>query len=67
MRLAQFYVEPSCCKKRQKSPNQETGLGNRGRMNALNNTKLILEVTHAHLGIISECMGKTFQAAITNT
>ena len=52
MRLAQFYVEPSCCKKRQKSPNQETGLGNRGRMNALNNTKLILEVTHAHLGII---------------
>ena len=44
MRLAQFYVEPSCCKKRQKSPNQETGLGNRGRSKVLKNTKLVLNV-----------------------
>ena len=35
-------VEPSCCKKRQKSPNQETGLRNRGRLKVLNDTKLIL-------------------------
>jgi hypothetical protein len=35
-------VEPSCCKKRQKRPNQETGLRNRGRLKVLNDTKLIL-------------------------
>ena len=35
-------LELSCCKKRQKSPNQETGLGNRGRLKVLNGTKLIL-------------------------
>ena len=38
-----------------KSPNQEIGLGNRGRQKVLNVTKLILnnlEVTHAHLGPI---------------
>ena len=35
-------LEPSCCKKRQKSPNQETGLGNRGRLKVLNDTNLIL-------------------------
>ena len=27
-----MLLEPVCCKKRQKSPNQETGLGNRGRL-----------------------------------
>ena len=27
-----FQLELSCCKKRQKSPNQETGLGNRGSL-----------------------------------
>ena len=35
-------LEPVCCKKRQKSPNQETGLGNRGPLEILNDTKLIL-------------------------
>ena len=35
------YLEPVCCKKRQKSPNQETGLGTRGHL-ILNITKLIL-------------------------
>ena len=34
-----------------KSPNQETGLGNKGPLEALNDTKLILE-GHAHLGPI---------------
>ena len=31
-----------CCNKRQKSPKQETGLGNREPLEALNDTKLIL-------------------------
>jgi hypothetical protein len=35
-------LEPSCCKKQQKSPNQETGLGNRGYLKVLIDTKLIL-------------------------
>ena len=35
-------LEPSCCKKWQKKSNQETGLGNRGRLKALNGTKLVL-------------------------
>ena len=35
-----------------KSPNQEIGLGNRGRLKVLNDTKLILNVTHVHLGPI---------------
>ena len=34
-------LEPSCCKKRKKNPNKETGLGNRGRLKDLNNTKLV--------------------------
>ena len=47
-----MHLEPSCCKKRQKSPNQETGLENRGRLKVLNDTKLIQslmikEVSHA--------------------
>ena len=32
-------LELSCCKKRQKSSNQKTGLGIRGRLVVLNNTK----------------------------
>ena len=37
------FLEPSCCKKWQhKSPNQETGLGNRGCLKDLNDTKLVL-------------------------
>ena len=35
-------LELVCWKKRQKSPNQETGLGNRVRLKVLNVTKLIL-------------------------
>ena len=31
-----------CYKKRQKSPNEETGFGNRGPQEALSDTKLIL-------------------------
>ena len=35
-------LEPVCCKKQQKSPNQETSFGNRGRLKVLNDTKLVL-------------------------
>ena len=35
-------LEPPCCKKRQKSSNQETGWGNRECLKVLNNTKLFL-------------------------
>ena len=34
-----MLLELSCCKKRQKSPNQETSLGNRGYRKVLNDTK----------------------------
>ena len=37
-----YILEPVCCKKRQKSPIQETGLGNRGYLKALKDTKLVL-------------------------
>ena len=37
-----IHLEPSCCKKRQKSSNQETGLGKRGRLKVLNDTKMII-------------------------
>ena len=37
-----YVLEPVCCKKQQKSPNQETGLGNRGHLKVLNDIKLIL-------------------------
>ena len=30
-----LVLEPVCCKKGQKSPNQETGLGNRGPLEAM--------------------------------
>ena len=36
------FQKRSCCKKRQKSPNQETGLGNRGHLKVMNDTKLVL-------------------------
>ena len=36
-----FKLEPSCYKKRQKSLNEETGLGNRRRLKVMNNTKLV--------------------------
>ena len=39
---SKIALEPVCCKKRQKSPNQETGLGNRGHLKVLKNTKLVL-------------------------
>ena len=35
-------LEQACCKKGQKSPGQETGWGNRGRLKVLNVTKLVL-------------------------
>ena len=37
-----IHLEPSCCKKRQKSPNQEIGLGNREYLKVPNDTKLVL-------------------------
>ena len=39
---ADFLSAIELLKKRQKTPNQETGLGNRGPLEALNGTKLIL-------------------------
>ena len=42
------FLELVCCKKQQKSPNQETGLENRGPLEALNNTKLILNDERGH-------------------
>ena len=49
-----FLLELSSVRSGKKSPNQETGLGNREQMKVLNDTKLILMIkgyTHAHLGI----------------
>ena len=43
------FLELVCCKKQQKSPNQETGLENRGPLEALNNTKMILNDEGGHL------------------
>ena len=43
-----FCLEPSCYKKRQKSPNQATGLGNRGPLKVLNGTKLIPNDKQGH-------------------
>ena len=40
--FSSHLLEPSCCKKWQKSPNQETCLGNRGHLKVVNDTKLIL-------------------------
>ena len=41
---ALLKLEPFCCKKLQnKSPNQETGLGNRGHLKVLKDTKLLLD------------------------
>jgi hypothetical protein len=42
LRKIVVQLEPVCCKNRQKSPNQETGLGHRGPLEALNDTKLTL-------------------------
>ena len=39
---SKIALEPVCCKKRQKSPNQETGFGNRGHLMVLKDTKLVL-------------------------
>ena len=38
---AHIFSHSSCCKKRQ-SPEQEAGLGNRGRLKVLNDTKLVI-------------------------
>ena len=46
---SRYYVEQSCtCNKREKSPGQETGLKNRGRLKVLNDTKLILNDKGGH-------------------
>ena len=37
-----IFLEKYCCKKWPKSPNQETGLENRGRLKVLKDTKMIL-------------------------
>ena len=37
-------LEPHCCKKQSKSPCQDTDLGKREPLKALNDTKLILNV-----------------------
>ena len=49
--LGTYLLEPVCCKKQQKSPNQETGLGNRGSLEA-NDTKLILNDKRVSLRLI---------------
>ena len=41
-RLDDKPLELVCCKKRQKSPNQGTGLGNRKPLETLYDTKLII-------------------------
>ena len=41
-------LEPVCSMKRQISPNQEIGLGNRGPLDSLNGTKLILNDEGVH-------------------
>ena len=46
---SRYYVEQSCtCNKREKSPGQETGLENRGRLKVLNDTLLILNDKGGH-------------------
>ena len=40
--LEKHILEPVCCKKRQKNPYQENGLGNMGHQKVLNDTKLVL-------------------------
>ena len=49
--LGTYLLEPVCCKKQQKSPNRETGLGNRGSLEA-NDTKLILNDKRVSLRLI---------------
>ena len=41
------YLELSCCKKRQKSPEQETSLRNRGCLKVLNDAKLFLNDSYS--------------------
>ena len=46
-------LEPPCCKKRPKKYQyQETGLGNRGHLKVLKDTKIIKGVIHVYLGPI---------------
>ena len=56
LKKKEFSLELSCCKKQQKSPNQETGLGNRRHLKVLNDTKLVLNEHESdrfnHLGSI---------------
>ena len=41
------YLELSCCKKRRKSPGQETSLRNRGCLKVLNDAKLFLNDSYS--------------------
>ena len=53
MCLLYIVLDPSCCKMQpKKSPNQETGFGNKGHMKVQNDIKIILndQWSHAHLG-----------------
>ena len=42
IRNKDYVLEPLCCKKWQKNPCQEIGLGNMGRLKVLNDTNLVL-------------------------
>ena len=42
-RFQDLLLEPACCKKWEKSPCQNIGLGNKGPLKVLNGTKLILD------------------------
>ena len=59
-------LEPVCCKKRQKSPNQENGLWNTGH---LNDTKLVLNehqrVTHLNLASFRASKGPLFPRPVS--
>ena len=46
--LMRIQLEPVCLRNGKKSPNQETGLGNRGHMKVLNDTKLVLNEHEWH-------------------
>ena len=61
-------LELSCCKKQQKkSPNQETGVGNRGLLEALNDTKLILNDLRGSLILTKDQLGIIKMSPIPQT
>ena len=50
-KFVKLHLEPSCCKKWQKSPNQETGLRNRRHLKVLNDIKFVLMGCLNHVDI----------------